>query len=92
VRQRYNARHILLEDEEDALEILEMLKKGDSFEDLAKEYSECETGAKGGILGRFDSGSMVAEFEKALYHLKEGEISRPVKTKFGYHIIQRLSL
>jgi len=91
----YRARHILLEDQEDALEVLAMLKaKGDkhTFGELAQEYSECESASKGGNLGRFASGTMVAEFEKALYQLKEGEISTPVASKFGYHIIQRLPL
>jgi parvulin-like peptidyl-prolyl isomerase len=86
----YSARHILLEDQEDAEDILRYIQKGETFEDMAKEYSECETGAKGGDLGTFTSGVMDPEFEKALYHLKIGEISKPVKTKFGYHLIKRL--
>tara|TARA_Y100000385_G_C12803621_1_gene512966 strand:+ start:147 stop:425 length:279 start_codon:yes stop_codon:yes gene_type:complete len=86
----YRARHILLEDEEDAFEILSYLKNGQKFEDLAKEYSECESSQKGGSLGRFPSGTMLPEFEMALYHMKEGETSAPVKTKYGFHIIQRL--
>lgn len=86
----YRARHILLEDEEDALEILDYLKNGQQFEDLAKEYSECDTSLKGGHLGRFPTGTMLPEFEKALYHMEIGEISSPIKTKFGFHIIERL--
>lgn len=86
----YRARHILLEDEDDALEILVYLKNGQKFEDLAREFSECESSLKGGNLGRFPSGSMLPEFEKALYHMKVGETSKPVKTKFGFHIIERL--
>jgi parvulin-like peptidyl-prolyl isomerase len=90
--QYYRARHILLEDAEDALEMLELLNSGSSFESLAQEYSECNSGEKGGDLGRFSSGSMVAEFERALYHMKVGEISKPIESKFGFHIIERLEL
>lgn len=86
----YKAKHILLEDEEDALEIRESILNGDSFENLAKEFSECESASKGGSLGRFKSGAMLPEFERALYHLKVNELSKPVKTKFGYHLIMRL--
>ncbi len=88
----YKARHILLEDEEDALEMLELLAQGESFEALALEYSECESSVKGGDLGRFKSGTMLPEFERALYHLEIDEVSKPVKTKFGYHIIKRKKL
>ncbi|MBD64948.1 MAG: hypothetical protein CME62_07055 [Halobacteriovoraceae bacterium] len=86
----YKAWHILLEDEEDALYIKEQLQSGESFQSLAREYSECESGAKGGDLGRFSSGVMDAAFERALYHLEVGEISAPVRTKYGYHIIKRV--
>ncbi len=92
MKQYYRARHILLEDEEDALEVISLIKSGNKFEELAKEYSECESGSNGGNLGKFSSGSMVAEFEKALYHMKVGEISKPVQTKFGFHIIEKLEL
>jgi peptidyl-prolyl cis-trans isomerase C len=85
----YKARHILLEYEEDALYVLRQLEAGTSFEKLAKDYSECSSSENGGELGAFPSGAMVAEFEKALYHMKAGEVSKPIKTKFGYHIIER---
>lgn len=91
-RVKYNAMHILLEDLEDANEILGMLDNGESFEDLAREYSSCPSSQNGGQLGEFFSGTMVAEFEKALYHLEFNQVSKPVKTKFGYHIIKRLQL
>ena len=86
----YKAKHILLEEIEDADYILEQLATGISFETLAKEYSECDTGKNGGDLGRFSSGTMDAQFERALYHLEINKVSKPIKTKFGYHIIIRL--
>ncbi len=86
----YRAKHILLEDEEDTEFILEQLEAGVSFESLAKEFSECDSADKGGDLGRFASGTMAAEFERALYHMQPGEIKSGVKTKYGSHIIIRL--
>lgn len=89
MRTYYRASHILVSEEDDIQYILDELHEGKKFSDLAKEYSECDSAEKGGSLGRFPSGSMVAEFEKALYQMKEGEIKGPIKTKFGYHIIFR---
>ena len=65
------------------------LAQGKSFEELAKQYSE-DTGSKekGGDLGFFGPGKMVKEFEEATQKLKKGEVSEPVKTQFGYHIIK----
>lgn len=86
----YKAKHILLEEIEDAQYVLERLEAGDEFEYLAKEFSECDSSHDGGYLGRFPSGSMYADFERALYHMSIGDISKPVKTKYGFHIIWRL--
>lgn len=86
----YRAKHILLEDQEDAEEIRQMIVDGLSFEDAAKEYSECDSREKGGNLGKFASGTMVPEFERALYHLKLGELSQPIETQFGFHLILRV--
>ncbi len=87
--QTYKASHILVSEEDDLEYILEKIESGVSFSDLAKEFSECDSAEKGGSLGRFSSGTMLAEFERALFHMQIGEVKSGVKTKFGYHIILR---
>jgi len=86
---KMRASHILVEKQSQALKILEELKAGADFKDLAKKYSICPSGKKGGDLGQFNRGQMVREFEQAAFILKQGEISGLVKTQFGYHIIKR---
>lgn len=82
------ASHILVKTEKEAQDILGQLKKGGNFEELAKKYSIDAAGAKGGDLGWFGKGSMIPEFEKVAFSMKEGQLSGVVKTKFGYHIIK----
>ncbi|MBM7694048.1 foldase protein PrsA [Peribacillus deserti] len=83
------ARHILVQDEKTAAEVKQKLDKGEKFEDLAKKYSKDPGSAeKGGDLGWFGPGKMVPEFEAAAYKLNKDQISNPVKTEHGYHIIQ----
>ncbi|WDV44853.1 peptidylprolyl isomerase [Clostridiaceae bacterium M8S5] len=82
------ASHILVKDEEVAKELLAKLKEGSSFEEVAKESSECPSKAQGGSLGEFTRGKMVPEFEEAAFKLAIGELSDLVKTQFGYHIIK----
>jgi parvulin-like peptidyl-prolyl isomerase len=85
------ARHILVETEEEAQAIYDQLKEGEDFAELAKELSkDTGSGAVGGDLGWFGKGAMVAPFEEAAFSLEIGEISEPVKSDFGYHIIQVL--
>lgn len=83
------ARHILVKDEKTAKDVKKKLEAGDKFEDLAKKYSTDEgTKAKGGDLGWFGAGKMLPAFEEAAYKLDVNQISDPVKTDYGYHIIQ----
>jgi peptidyl-prolyl cis-trans isomerase D len=85
------ARHILVETEEEANAIYERLQAGEDFAELAGELSQdTGSGAVGGDLGWFGRGAMVAPFEEAAFSLEVGEISEPVKSDFGYHIIQAL--
>lgn len=82
------ASHILVEDLEEAKKIKSELDDGADFADLAQEYSSCPSKDRGGDLGFFGKGAMVKEFEDAAFAMEVGEISEPVKTQFGYHIIK----
>ncbi|HJF31599.1 MAG TPA: peptidylprolyl isomerase [Sporosarcina psychrophila] len=89
MKKEINARHILVKDKKTADEVLAKLKEGGDFAKLAKEYSTEEMAQEsGGDLGWFGPGKMVPEFEEAAFALKKGEISEPVKTSFGYHVIE----
>ncbi|EGL38660.1 peptidylprolyl isomerase [Parvimonas micra] len=84
-----NASHILVETEEDAKKVKSRLDAGEKFEDVATEVSKDPSVKNNkGVLGTFTKGIMVQEFYDAAVKLKVGEISEPVKTKFGYHIIK----
>jgi peptidyl-prolyl cis-trans isomerase C len=82
--------HILVNKQSEAQSIIERLKKGESFDKLAKELSvDRGSGKRGGDLGFFGRGTMVRAFEVASFKLEKNQISEPVKTEFGYHIIKR---
>ena len=86
---KIRASHILVEKQSQALKVLEELKTGGDFKELARKYSTCPSGKRGGDLGQFGRGQMVREFEQAAFALKPGQVSEPVKTQFGYHVIKR---
>ena len=84
-----SAKHILVDSEEKANDILGKINAGEvSFEDAAKEHSTCPSKDAGGDLGTFGRGQMVPEFENAVFNMNNGEVSGPVKTEFGYHLIK----
>ncbi len=82
------ASHILVDSEEKATEILKQINEGLSFEEAAQEFSSCPSKQSGGSLGQFGKGQMVPEFEEVVFSMQVGEVSGPVKTQFGYHIIK----
>ncbi|MDO3662879.1 peptidylprolyl isomerase PrsA [Bacillus sp. C28GYM-DRY-1] len=89
LKDKIRASHILVADKKTAEEVEKKLKKGEKFEDLAKEYSTDNSASQGGDLGWFAKDGMVDEFSKAAFKLKTGEVSDPVKTQYGYHIIKK---
>jgi peptidyl-prolyl cis-trans isomerase C len=83
------ARHILVEQEYEASDILKKIDEGKTFEDMAAKFSKCPSSRKGGDLGEFGRGRMVPAFEEAAFGLEVNQVSAPVRTQFGYHLIQR---
>ena len=84
--------HILVNKQSEAIEILDKIKNGEKFGKMARQFSTDSGSAKrDGSLGYFGRGKMVKEFENAAFALQTGEISEPIKTQYGYHIIKRLS-
>ncbi len=82
------ASHILVKTKQEADDLKLLIDGGRSFEELAKNNSKCPSGASGGDLGWFGKGMMVAPFEKACFEMAEGQVSPPVQTQFGYHLIK----
>jgi peptidyl-prolyl cis-trans isomerase C len=84
--------HILVKKHSEALSVIERLNKGESFDKLAQELSIDKGSSKrGGDLGYFARGVMVKPFEAASFKLEKNQISEPVKTQFGYHVIKRFA-
>ena len=87
---KVTAQHILVNQEFEIKDIQKKLAEGISFEDLARDFSTCPSGKEGGNLGEFGKGMMVPSFEKAAFALLPGEVSEPVRTQFGFHLIKRI--
>ncbi|MGN1045251.1 MAG: peptidylprolyl isomerase [Candidatus Methanomethylophilaceae archaeon] len=81
------ASHILVNSESDANKLIARLEKGEKFEDLAKRFSKCPSGKKGGDLGWFRPGDMVPEFDQAAFSAEKGKVVGPIRTQFGYHLL-----
>lgn len=86
---KISAKHILVNHEYEAQDLVKKLQAGEKFEQLAKDFSQCPSSEQGGDLGEFGKGMMVKSFETAAFALKVGEVSGPVKTQFGHHLILR---
>ena len=86
--QEYNAAHILVDTEEEAQAVKAELDGGADFAELAKEKSTGPSGPKGGALGWFEKGSMVPDFEAAVMALEPGQVSEPIQTRFGWHVVK----
>ena len=88
-REEIKASHILMDTENEAIDVINMLNDGDDFAELAKNKSTGPSGPSGGDLGWFKRGQMVPPFEKAAFSLNKNEISQiPVQTQFGWHVIK----
>lgn len=82
------ARHILVSTEAQANELKTAIEKGASFAELAQQHSSCPSGRQGGDLGSFGPGEMVPEFDSVVFSAPINEVQGPVRTQFGYHLIE----
>lgn len=85
---RAKARHILVSSKEKCEDIKKEIEAGKDFAQMAKIYSSCPSGKDGGALGEFSPGEMVPEFDKVVFSAEVGKVHGPVKTGFGYHLIE----
>lgn len=82
------ARHILVDTKEKCEELKKLIEAGGSFPELAKKHSSCPSGRDGGELGEFSPGQMVPEFDRVVFKEEVGKVHGPVKTDFGYHLVE----
>ena len=82
------ARHILVSTEEECQALKDQIEGGADFADLAKEHSSCPSGKEGGDLGEFGPGQMVPEFDSVVFSAELAAVQGPVKTQFGYHLLE----
>ncbi|SES79892.1 peptidyl-prolyl cis-trans isomerase C [Nitrosomonas marina] len=85
---RASARHILVKTEDECNELRSEIVNGAQFSDLAAKHSLCPSGKQGGELGEFGPGQMVKEFDTVVFSAPVGEVQGPVKTQFGYHLVE----
>lgn len=85
---RATARHILVSTEEKCNELKAQIEAGADFADVAKEHSSCPSGKSGGDLGEFGPGMMVKEFDEVVFSADLNKVQGPVKTQFGYHLLE----
>ena len=85
---RAAARHILVPTEQAAEDLKQQIEGGAAFADLARQHSKCPSGRQGGELGEFGPGQMVPEFDQVVFSAPVGEVQGPVKTQFGYHLVE----
>jgi peptidyl-prolyl cis-trans isomerase C len=83
-----SARHILVDTEEQCTELKDQIESGADFAEVAREHSNCPSGQRGGELGTFGKGQMVREFEEVVFSADVGVVQGPVRTQFGYHLIE----
>ncbi len=83
-----SARHILVATEEACKELKTQIEAGTDFATAAKDHSLCPSGQRGGDLGQFSSGQMVKEFDDVVFNAEIGQVHGPIKTQFGYHLIE----
>ncbi len=83
-----SARHILVSSEDECNNLKQQIIGGADFADLASAHSQCPSGQKGGDLGSFSPGQMVPEFDTVVFNGALGEVHGPIKTQFGYHLIE----
>ena len=83
-----SARHILVDSEEKCGELKTEIESGADFADVAREHSSCPSGQKGGALGGFGPGQMVKEFDDVVFSADLNVVQGPVKTQFGYHLLE----
>lgn len=85
---RASARHILVSSEEQCLALKKEIENGSDFAEVAKQHSSCPSSRQSGDLGSFGPGQMVAEFDKVVFSGEVGQVHGPVKTQFGYHLLE----
>jgi len=83
-----SARHILVATEEKCQELKDKIQNGEDFAVVAKEFSSCPSSRDGGNLGTFSPGMMVKEFDEVVFSAPINEVQGPVKTQFGYHLVE----